>query len=171
MVSAIIFTTIFLTINYLHSTFASPIVSNGDVATGQSLNVTHSLAKRQWAPADQKCTTPAQWQSRVCRPTIGDRAWEDRCRGPNGAEVIRYVLSLCSDENTICSNIIYQNMIETIECIPRPVAQSQVPAPNQQTGVSPFGSNYDLNVEHIQSVTLTNDISLASVSALLEGTY
>jgi hypothetical protein len=170
MVSAIIFTTIFLTINYLYSTFASLIVSNGDVATGQSLNVTHLLAKRQWAPADQKCTTPAQWQSRVCRPTIGDRAWEDRCRGPTGGEVIRYVLSLCSDPNTICSNQIYQNK-ETILCIPRPVAQSQVPAPNQQTGVSQFGSIYDLNVEHIQSVTLTNDISLASVSALLEGTY
>jgi hypothetical protein len=170
MLSSIIFTTIFLTINHLYSTFALPVVLNGDVATGQSLNVTrHSLAKR-WYPADQKCATPAQWVSRVCRPTIGDRAWEDRCRGPNGGEVIRYVLSLCSDPNTICSNQIYQNK-ETILCIPRPVAQSQVPAPNQQTGVSQFGSIYDLNVEHIQPVTLTNDISLASVSALLEGTY
>ena len=160
MLSTIIFITIFLTINYLYPTFASPIVSSG---------VTHSLVDR-WVPEDQKCATPAQWQSRVCRPTIGDRAWEDRCRGPNGGSVVRYVLSYCSDANTICSNVIYRSA-EIILCVPRPVAQSEVPAPNQQTGVSPFGSNYDLNVEHIQSVTLTNDISLASVSALLEGTY
>ncbi|KIM83715.1 hypothetical protein PILCRDRAFT_7114 [Piloderma croceum F 1598] len=151
MLSSIIFTTIFLTINYLYSTFASPVVLNGDVATGQSLKVTHSLAKR-WYPDDQKCATPAQWVSRVCRPTIGDRAWEDRCTGPNGGVVIRYALSLCSDENTICSNIIYQFQ-QTILCVPRPVAQSQVPAPNQQTGVSQFGGIYNQNVEYIQSVT------------------
>jgi hypothetical protein len=166
MLLSIIFTTIILTINNPYSTFASPIVSNGSVTTGQSLN-THLLAKRA-PPPDQKCTTPAQWKNRVCRPRIGDRAWEDRCTGPRGGEVIRYVTGLCP-ENTICSNVI-QNYEELVACIARPRILNYVQQ-NQQTGVAQFGGIAQPNVQYIQSITLVNDISLASVSALLEGTY
>jgi hypothetical protein len=166
MLLSIIFTTI-LTVNNPYSTFASPIVSNGDVATGQSLNVTHLLAKR-WYPDDQQCADPARWRRRICKPLIGDRAWEDQCTGPNGVKSMHMAIRVCP-ENTICSDIIRNYQI-TIVCNDIPAIEN-VPGPSQQTGVAIFGAVYQPNVQFRESVTLLNDIKAASVYALLEGTY
>jgi hypothetical protein len=166
MLLSIIFTTI-LTVNNPYSTFASPIVSNGDVATGQSLNATHLLAKR-WYPDDQRCADPSRWRRRICKPLIGDRAWEDQCTGPDGGAIVHWAVSLCP-ENTMCADII-RNYQYTIACNAIPAVEN-VAGPSQQTGVAVFGNIYQPNVQFREAVTLLNDISAASVYALLEGTY
>jgi hypothetical protein len=167
MLLSIIFTSIVLTVNNTYSTFASPIVPNGSVTTGQSLN-THVLAKRD-PPPDQKCSTPAKWKKRICTPIIGVGVWQDQCTSrDNGGPVVRFVTGLCP-LNTMCTNVI-QDYEETVVCTVRPVVLIN-PQPNQQTGVAEHGGVGLPNVQYIQSITLLNDISVASVSALLEGTY
>src|ERR1700733_7761664 len=81
MLFSIIFATIFLTINHFHSTLASPIVSNGGLAAGQSLNLTNSLAKRVYKPPGQLCTKPGDWFSRKCLSHVDDSSWIDTCDG------------------------------------------------------------------------------------------
>jgi hypothetical protein len=166
MLLSIIFTTI-LTVNNAYSTFASPIVSNGNVAAGQSLTVTHVLAKR-WYPDDQQCAKPERWRRRECTPLVGDRAWQDLCTGPQGDEIMHYVTRVCP-ENTICADIII-NYRYTIACNAIPAVEN-VAGPSQQTGVAIFGQVYQPNMQFREPVTLMNDINTASVYALLEGTY
>jgi hypothetical protein len=166
---SIILTTIVLTISPLHSTFAAPAELNVDVATGQSSNVMH-LQRDRWKPDDSTCGADEVWDSRVCRPPIGDRVWEDRCRGPPRGDIMSYRMRLCP-ENTICGNVIHEETRDlTIVCNPRPV-QEVVSKTGEQSGVKQFGGLSNPEVEYIQSVTLTNDILLASVWALLEGKY
>jgi hypothetical protein len=163
----IILTTIFLTANHLHPTFASPLVSNGDVAVGPPLNLTHSLAEHQvQAPADQQCSTPALWAKRICRPVIGLCVWEDQCWNLQGV-INHYILRLCP-ENTYCQPILFFGR-ESALCYP--VAAAGTSKAGEQTGFRLFRNLIELNVEHIYSVTLENDVPIAAVSAMLEGTY
>jgi len=172
MLFSAIFTTTFLAVNHLYSTFASPIVSNGGVADSQPLNLTHSLAKRDYIPGDQKCSQPSQWLSRTCRPTISDRTWEDKCLITFGhMSIISYVVSSCP-VNQLCTNILSPepNPKHTIACIDRPSGVTDV-NPNQQTGVFRVGRALDGTGERIVPVPVLGYISHASVSAFLEGTY
>ena len=166
---SIILTTIVLTISPLHSTIAAPAELNVDVAIGQSSNVMH-IQRERWKPDGSTCGADEVWDSRVCRPLIGDRVWEDRCRGPPRGDIVSYRMRLCP-ENTICGNIIHEvTRDQTIVCNPRPV-QEVVSKTGEQSGVKQFGGLSNPEVEYIQSVKLTNDILLASVWALLEGKY
>ncbi|KIM83648.1 hypothetical protein PILCRDRAFT_432406 [Piloderma croceum F 1598] len=72
MVFSMVFTTIFLIVNHLYLTFASPTVSKGGVAAGQSFNLTHSLVKRAEIPSDKKCLQPSDWVGRSCMVILGD---------------------------------------------------------------------------------------------------
>lgn len=165
MLFSIIFTTVFPTINHIYSTFALPMVSK---VAASNATLTQPAKRDGWAPQDQKCTTAAQWLSRICQPDIGDRVWVDHCTGPQGGEAICYVYSSCP-ERTMCSNVI-RNYKSTIVCIGRPSIDT-VSQTGQQTGVFSVANTFDLNEEYIESVTLVTSISLASVSAFLEGKY
>jgi hypothetical protein len=170
MLFSIVFTTIFLTVNHLHSTFASPVVSKDNVI--RSLNLTHSLAKRDYVPSDQKCSQPSQWLSRICRPTISDRTWEDKCLFTLGQmSTITYVLSSC-DVDKMCMNILTPepNSKHTIECIDRPSGVT-VSGPQQQTGVFRVSRALDGPEQHGVPVPVLGAISQASVSAFMEGMY
>jgi hypothetical protein len=169
MLVSIILATVFPTFNHIYSTFASPIVEG--LFTTSNATPTHSPAKRvYWTPPDQKCATPAQWDSRRCLPKIGDRAWEDLCLSsdPGIAGVVRYVVTSCA-EHTMCSNVI-TNYRESIVCIGRP-SVGTVTETGQQSGFVSVQNTLDVNQEIIESVTLVTGISLASVSAFLEGKY
>jgi hypothetical protein len=63
MLFSLIFTTVFLAINHIYSTFVSAIVSEGGAVAGKSLHLMHSLA--DYVPADQLCDQPAQRVRRV----------------------------------------------------------------------------------------------------------
>jgi hypothetical protein len=168
MLFSIFFTTIFLIINHLHSTVASLVVSKDD--DGQSLNLTHSLAKSNYIPSDQKCSAAAQWQSRTCQPTSSDRTWADKCLVTFGAmSTTSYVYSSCP-LNTMCSNILSPapDYKQTITCIDRPEDVTELPG-NGQTGVFVVGS--DVARVHIVPVPVLSVIAQASVSALIEGMY
>jgi len=170
MLFSIVFSTIFLTVNYLQSTFASPVVSKDNVS--QSLNLTHSLAKRDYVPSDQKCSQSSQWLSRTCRPTISDRTWEDKCLVTFGQmSSITYVLSSCP-VNTMCTNILTSepNSKHTISCVDRPSGVT-VSGPNQQTGVLRVSRAFDGPQQHGVPVPVLGIISNASVSAFMEGMH
>lgn len=168
------FTTIFVTVNHLYSTFASPIVSKGDVATGRSLNQTHSLVKRAYVPNDQKCREPEDWNLRRCVTGGGDRAWEDQCIDHDLHEY--YGFGSCP-EDTMCMFALSPepDVALTIACVGRPKDKSQSNNnPNSQTGVvsvpnSAFGTGDP--VERIVSIPVVKAMSGASVSAFMEGTY
>ena len=80
------FTTTFLTLNHLYSIFASdsPIVSNG-IATDQSLNLTHALARCVVVPPDQQCDQVDDWLERRClTDEHGYGGWVDKCMDDGG---------------------------------------------------------------------------------------
>jgi hypothetical protein len=171
MLLSIIFPTIFLTINYLYSTFASPILFEGGVDTGESL--TPVIAR--YIPSDQKCTQISQWYARRCTTSLGDQGWVDVCRY-NPDAVPFYMVDGSCPSNTMCQNILAYSPtdvgpVETIGCVPRPSHRSQV-IPRRQTGVytvknpSNTGSS-----QQTVSVTLETNLAGASVAALMEGTY
>jgi len=163
---SIIFTTIFLTANHLYSTFASPVASEGGVAAGQSLNLTHSLAKRVNIPADQLCRQPSDWVGRMCLYEIDDGAWADRCLGD---DLVKYWRDGHCPPNLICMNKLTDPEVITITCISRP-SEASTSGSNQITGVVPITNVNSIRpAEKIVSVAIDKKISLASVSAMIEG--
>jgi hypothetical protein len=172
MLFSIIFTTVFLTVNFhLHSTFASP--TKGSVAPRHSLNLTHSLAKREYVPADQACAAPEEWVYRNCVSEISDREWLDTCDDNEGNPY--WVYGRCP-EDKICMDTysIPPDSIPTISCIDRPTQKDETQqAPKKmQTGVIAVGKPFQPgSTSHIQSVPIVQAMQGASITALLEGTY
>jgi hypothetical protein len=161
--STVLFTSVFLTINHLYSTFASPTVPKGDV--GESLNLTHQLVKRDYIPPDQLCDAPAHWVRRVCRTEFGDRAWSDSCRVVD----FYWRMGACP-LNTMCQNTLADNGLkQTINCVDRPTTSSRS-APDHQCGVYKAGNRGSTDpAERIISVTLDSNYADATVSAFMEG--
>jgi hypothetical protein len=168
MLFSIFFIAIFLIVNHLHSTVASLIVSKVD--GGQSLNLTHSLAKRDYTPNDQRCGDASRWRTRKCRPATSDRTWEDECVTTfGGMTITTYVLSSCP-LNTICSNILSPapDYKQTIACNDRPEGETESSG-SGQTGVIAVGSV--VTRMHTVLVPVLSRVAQASVSALIEGMY
>jgi hypothetical protein len=161
-------------INHLYSTFASPIVSRGGVAAGQSLKLMHSLAKRVYIPPDQLCDNPDDWVSRECVTGLSDLEWEDNCH--TDADVIYLRVGECP-EDTMCQNTLVQDEndeepIETISCISRP-RNNNVVAPDQQSGVSRLSntsSGESGPSQRTLSVMVETNLVDATVSGLVEAT-
>jgi hypothetical protein len=183
LLSSIIFTTAFLAVNHLYSTFASPMVSKDGVAVGHSLNMTHSLAKRDWAPPDQKCRQADDWVVRRCQTLTSDLAWEDLCVTTDGTFVEIYTGQGFCPFGTICINALFESIDPfdlwsegIIVCIARPTSIMVLVITTyglQQNGVEVIGAQTGItDPSHTTvSVTLKNRIPGASVSAFLEGTY
>lgn len=164
MLFSIIFTAIFLTVNHLYTIFASPIISNGDVAAGQSLNLTHS--KIEYYPPDYLCQKSIEWAFRACVTEIDDRTWGDLCI--NSTTFDRYGRLGSCPQNTMCMNICFSSKI-TIFCIGRPSDVIDLSG-NQQTGVVKIETGTTtVPMDYTVSVPLAKSISAASVSALIEG--
>jgi len=173
MLVSTFFTTIFLTINHLHSTIASPIVSEEGVVAGQSLNLTHALAKREYVPVDQLCDEPEDWLSRSCFSAQGDRAYVDTCMNEDLDET--WMLGRCP-VGTICMNTFSPppEYDPTIICMIRPLAlagnPSGNPPANGQVGcqqVSNAGNGAP--VERMVSVELGKAVTAGAISAYIEG--
>jgi hypothetical protein len=167
-----IFTTILLTVSHLHSTLASPVVTEGGIAADQSPNLPRSLAKR-YVPLDQQCKYAVHWISRTCNPAFGDQFWIDSCGayGYPAGEIRSTVHGFCTN-NRMCSPTIRENK-HTIECLPRPgrpVVVANAGASSQQSGVTVVGDRVHNNRQYTVSVKLATAIKLATVSAILEGT-
>ena len=178
MLGSIFFTTIFLTINHLFAIFALPPVSKDNILAGQSHNLTHTLAKRDWFPADQTCNDPADWHSRNCVAQEVDKIWYDTCIDADGD--VSYGWGICPDE-TICMDTYgpEPDLAPTITCAIRPTCDACKPTitggpppVSGQTGVQQVNTNYAINPElRGVSITMETSISGASVTAFLEGTY
>src|ERR1700729_2659204 len=176
MLFSIIFTTTFLTGNHLYATFASPMASKGDVAAGQSLNLTQSLAKRVYSPPDTLCRPTIGWVQRQCLDIVDDLTWVDTCLGLDAyLHPYVYVTFGFCPIGKICMNTFAPSgspggppLVRVIFCMDRPSIFTNS-IPGLQTGVTMVTSTNSLhtNIE----VPLVNSISAASVSAVLEGTY
>lgn len=168
MLFSILFSTIFLVVNHLDSTSASPILSESSVAAGESLNLTTraSLARRNYVPPDQLCNAPTQWAARECFTQSGDRSWADICN-PNAP----YIKFGRCPQNKMCQNTIISGTvpIHTINCVDRPAGPNQL-APDQQSGVIVVNGASSV-AQRVVSVQLQENLADASVSAFLEGKY
>ena len=178
MLDSIFLITIFLTVNHLSPIFALPPVSKDNVSAGQSLNLTHVLAKRDWFPADQKCDEPEHWHARNCVAEEVDRIWYDSCLDEE--DIPYYGWGICP-EDTICMDTYgpLPDQAPTITCVIRPSCDAckpnitgGPPPLNGQTGVYQLGDPYEIRppLRGI-SVTMETSISGASVTAFLEGTF
>jgi hypothetical protein len=179
MLFSIIFTAIFLTVNHLYSTLASPMVSNGG---GKSLNLTHSLAKRDYVPPDVLCDHAEEWIGRSCLSIMDDRTWMDTCLTDEDDERIYIRIGSCLSDQ-ICMNTFVtvvadeeQNLdnYRTIMCISHPfdeVHRTEEKGLKVQSGVYTIDDGGTGPAEHTVPVSIQDPISAASVSALIEGTY
>lgn len=177
MLGLIFFTTIFLTVNHFHPIFALPPVSKDNVSTGQSLSLTHVLAKRVWTPPDQTCNEPEDWDARHCVAAAVDKIWYDSCIDAEGD--VSYGWGICPD-TTICMNVYgpEPDQAPTIACVYRPSCDScrptiaaGPPPASGQTGMHLFGAwNIRPQILRFQ-VIMDKSISGASVTAFIEGTY
>jgi hypothetical protein len=172
LVSTFFTTIIFLTVNNLYSTFASPIASEDGVAAGQLLNLTHALAKREFVPVDQLCTDPEHWLYRNCLSWLLDSAWIDSCLGDDDVEYEK--LGSCP-LGTLCMNTYSPppDYTPTIICMARPERLNGNPSGNPPAN-GQVGSIY-LSVANVStpaiSVELARAVKGAAVSAFIEGTY
>lgn len=167
-----IFATIFLTVNHLYPAFASPIESSDSV---QSLNLTHRL----YVPPDQLCASSGHWLSRACVNDYDDRIWEDACVDKtNPQNVVEYYKFGSCPQYTMCTNTLSPppKPENTIACVGRPPNPTGdegriVVSAGRQVGVYRVGSAFHLNpLDRLVPVRIVNPISLATVSAFLEGT-
>ena len=175
---SIFFTTIFLTINHLFPIFVLPPVSKDNISAGQLLNLTHTLAKRDWLPEDQMCNDPEDWHSRNCVAQEVDKIWCDTCIDVDG--VVSYGWEICPDK-TICMDTFgpEPDLAPTITCVILPTCNACTPSitggpppVSVQTRVQQVNMNYAINPElHIVSITMETSKSGASVTVFLEGTY
>jgi hypothetical protein len=174
MLVSTFFTTIFLTINNLYSTFASPIASEDGVAAGQLLNLTHALAKRDYVPVDQLCEDRAHWLFRNCLSWLLDSAWIDTCLGED--EVGYDKLGGCP-VGTMCMNTYSPppDYTPTIICMIRPSGPngnpSGNPPANGQVGYYRLSEQGISDSTTAISVALVRAVKRAAVSAFIEGTY
>lgn len=168
MLFSTLFSAIFLIVSHLYSASASPILSESDVAAGESFNLTTSprLARRNYVPPDQLCNARTQWVARECHTASGDRVWADICNPGTDVPYTKFgrcpQLKMC--QNTIISGPV---PIHTINCVDRPTGPSQL-APDQQSGVIVV-NGAGVAAERIVSVGLKGNFADASVSAFLEG--
>jgi hypothetical protein len=173
MLLSIIFATMFLTMDYLYPTFASPILSEGSIYVGESLNPRLAMAMARYIPDNQRCLEPSQWVSRQCFPDDGsDRLWVDLCRSNPGVDDFYVEAAMCS-AHKMCQNTKIQNdddpkPVDTIVCIPRPTGNNLL-VPGVQTGV--YVVDNSSNPQHTVSVRLETNLPGATVAALMEGTY
>jgi hypothetical protein len=179
MLGSTFFTAIFLTVNHLFPIFALPTVSKENVLAGQSLTLTHVLAKRDWFPADQTCNDPEDWHSRNCVAQEVDKIWYDTCIDIDGD--VTYGWGTCPD-NTICMDTYgpEPDQAPTITCVIRPTCDACKPSiaagpppVSGQIGVYKVGKDhYSIRPQlRAVSVTMETSISKASVTAFMEGTY
>jgi hypothetical protein len=176
MLLSIIFPTIFLAINYLYSTFASPILSQGgvDPASDESLNLV--IARYMMYPDDHKCQEAIQWSTRVCTTHLDDHSWVDVCRYNPLNPVPFYMVDGSCPPTTMCHNVIAQyatdpEPVETINCVPRATSRNQL-APDRQTGVYTVENHSNSgSSQHNISVILETNLPGATVAALMEGMY
>jgi hypothetical protein len=159
----------FLTMDYLYPTFASPILSEGNIYAGESLNP--RLAMARYIPGNQRCREPSHWVARECITFTGsDRLWIDLCRpNPN----LFYVSEAACSPSKMCQNTQIQGdddpaPVNTIFCIPRPTRNNLL-VPGVQTGV--YAVDNGSNPQHTVSVRLETTLGGATVAALMEGTY
>jgi hypothetical protein len=171
MLLSTIFTTMFLTMDYLYPTFASPILSEASIYAGESLNP--RLAMARYIPDNQKCHQSSQWEARQCFTQGGsDRLWVDLCRSNPGADVF-YLMGATCAPHKMCQNTRIQDdddpePVDTILCVPRPTGNNLL-VPGVQTGV--YTVDNGGNSQHNVSVTLETNLPGATVAALMEGTY
>ena len=165
----------FLSVNHFYPIFALPQVSKDNVS---SLDLTHVLAKRDWAPADQTCNEPEDWNARHCVAGEVDKIWYDECIDAEGD--VTYGWGICPDE-TICMNTYgpEPDLEPTIACVYRPscdgctpsIAAGPPPA-RGQTGTHVFGATFALRPQLLGlPVVMDTSISKASITAFIEGTY
>jgi hypothetical protein len=190
MLFSTIFTTssLLVTASKLYSAFASPIVSNGDIAAGKWLNQTHSLAKRVDTPADATCLPDDDWVMRRCMPSLGSTIWSDMCLGRFGGERYPYfyvnqrncpLFTMCADLDIPSHNLVDTRPTLTVVCIP--IALDRVAILTDPTGTHIYqigvvnvvgpGAPGPQNRGRTVSIVVQNAIPRASVSALLQGTY
>ena len=119
------FTTTFLTLNHIYSIFASdsPIVSNG-IATDQSLNLTHALARRVVVPPDQQCDQIDDWLERRClTDEHGYGGWVDKCMDDSGYAYEKVdscpIGMVCRNTRTLQDPLAPNDYGRTIYCRPR----------------------------------------------------
>jgi hypothetical protein len=170
MLFAAIITTIFLTVNHLCSTFASPIIESKGSIT-ESLNVTHSLAKRADIPTDQKCDQDTDWVGRVCLTSVDDRTWEDSCITD---ALVRYSRLGSCLPTEVCMNQLNRPDEILAVCLERPKSDMQYIS-NRQMDKGFMGFYLIKSVadvaekQHRVSVKIGKDVTDASVAAFLEG--
>jgi hypothetical protein len=185
MIFSTIFTTSFLlvTTSKLYSAFASPIVSNDDIA---GLNQTHSLAKRVDPPLDASCVGGSSWVMRRCLYSASTLVWLDWCLRRDEHNDLSFDVfrghcppyTICADLDIPSHNTVDLRPTLTIVCIPIALRPTQiimgVGGSVDQIGVvhviNPDPSN-PRNLARTVSIVVQNAISSASVSALLQGTY
>jgi hypothetical protein len=179
------FITVFLTANYLHSTCASPIVSEDTVIDSQLLDLTDTVATQAGvlAPPDQLCDRITQWRYRKCISTLLDRAWLDWCY--TGTALGKTKFGSCP-VNTMCMNTLFRRttrygrsvLTRSIYCLSRPKTRQESPvvsiavsAMSGQVGFIPINT-FDLSSTS-QSVPVKVGSTLANVSitAMIEGAY
>jgi hypothetical protein len=170
MLPSTIFTTILLiTVNRLYSTFASPMVSKGGLGD-RSLDLAHTPVKRA-PPPDQLCEKEDTWKQRMCVTSSNDREWMDVCtQHVSDYEYNRY--STCP-LNTMCMNVLGpgpEHVFISI-CLERPSGLINTGL-KQQMGEYTVSSPISLGpVFRTVEVAISNALSMASVSAYLEGMY
>jgi hypothetical protein len=163
----------FLTMDYICPTFASPILSEGSIYAGESLNPRLAMAMARYIPFNQRCREPFHWVSRECFTHTGsDRLWVDLCRS-NPNEDFFYVSEATCSPHKMCQNTKIQNdddpaPVNTIVCVPRPTNNNLL-VPGVQTGV--YVVDNSSNPQHTVSVRLETTLGGATVAALMEGTY
>jgi hypothetical protein len=178
---SISFITIFLTVNHLHSTFASPMVSGDTVAASQSLNLTNTVATQpDVVPSDQRCDQSNHWLQRRCTTRQLDQGWMDSCSSLRGA---RYFKFGSCPLGTMCMNTMSPSrngrLDYVIYCLRRPMTPLQDPsgatgAPQiaiGQVGVVPVTAHDLVPTERLVPVKVRRTIANATIAALIEGTY
>jgi hypothetical protein len=182
---SIFFIAIFLTVNHLHSTFASPIVSGDTVAANRSLNLTNTLATRTQpdaVPSDQRCNHSIDWLYRRCTTTLLDQGWVDLCESITSG--VRYSRFGSCPLGTMCMNTMSPTanppgLHYVIFCLSRPITPKQGPSGAKgapqiaigQVGVVPITAYNLVPVEHLVPVKVGRSIANATIAALIEGTY
>jgi len=169
-----------LTSNHLHFTFASLMVSKRDVAADLSLNVTHSLAKREYFPPDQLCDAEEDWIWRRCIDSVSDQLWVDLCVTitTNDTPVVYMRTGVCRDDK-ICFDMLVDrqdpddpSLAETSVCLDRPTRLIVVTIDSAgisiQTGVIPVVGGVD--PKQTMSIQVEYGASKASVTGFIEGT-
>jgi len=141
-------------------------VSKGGLGD-RSLDIAHTPAKRAAVPPDQLCGEEANWRQRICVTEEDDRAWMDVCLAGD----YYFEHSTCP-LHTMCMNVLGpgpEHVFISI-CLERPSGLINTGL-KQQMGEYTVSSPISLGpVFRTVEVAISNALSMASVSAYLEGT-